>query len=126
MADTCFFIDLMLGDVGAREVEEEVGRENICSSSICYWELWRGTSLQSSTKVRQPVLELIDQYEWLPFDIAVCLAAGELQRSLKGSGTPLGQADHLIASTALLHCEGIITEDRTLDHIEDLKIKRYR
>ncbi|WP_144903960.1 type II toxin-antitoxin system VapC family toxin [Halobellus captivus] len=123
LLDTAFLIDLMNGDEGAiekaREVERDLVQQRI--SSMTLFELYYGVARAMDTESeRNTVEEILESKPIYPADTAVMRKAGRLSGELQNEGTPVGDGDVIIAATAAVLEEPVLT--RNVDDFERLDI----
>ena len=128
LLDTSFLIDLMNGDEDAvekaRELETELIQQRI--SSMTLFELYYGIARATESEdERQKVENILASKPVHPADTAVMRKAGRLAGELQNEGTPVGDGDVIIAATAEVVDEPVLT--RNVDDFErvDLEIERY-
>jgi tRNA(fMet)-specific endonuclease VapC len=114
--DTTFLVDL----VRARpEAEEKLQRflendEPITTTPINAAELYDGAYATKSRRVETGrVRGLLEHLELLEVTLAVCERYGKLGNELKAKGSPIGDLDTLVASTAIVHRQILLTRNRT-------------
>jgi len=123
LLDTTFLIDLMHGDEGAvekaREMEADLVQQRI--SSMTLFELYYGIARASkSESERETVEEVLESKPIYPADTAVMRKAGRRSGELQNSGTPAGDGDAIIAATAAILEEPVLT--RNTDDFERLDV----
>ncbi|QWC19191.1 type II toxin-antitoxin system VapC family toxin [Halorubrum sp. 2020YC2] len=128
LLDTSFLIDLMNGDGDAvekaRELETELVRQRI--SSVTLFELYCGIARATeSESERQKVEDILASKPIHPADTAVMRKAGRLAGELQNEGTPVGDGNVIIAATAEVVEEPVLT--RNVDDFErlDVEIESY-
>ena len=126
--DTTFIIDVLRGDDGALSfldiLEGEHRPEKL--SSVTVLELYEGLERQQSTDRRRNVLDVLDTKHVIDADEAVMRRAGELSGGLIAEGRQIDREVCIIAATALLQNEPIVT--RNVDHferIDGLDVRTY-
>ncbi|SFR32335.1 type II toxin-antitoxin system VapC family toxin [Halorubrum sodomense] len=128
LPDTSFLIDLMNGDEDAvekaRELETELIQQRI--SSMTLFELYYGIARATESEdERKKVENILASKPVHPADTAVMRKAGRLAGELQNEGTPVGDGDVIIAATAEVVDEPVLT--RNVDDFErlDVEIERY-
>jgi predicted nucleic acid-binding protein len=116
LLDTSFLIDLMNGDQGAvekaRELESEFVQQRL--SSMTLFELYYGvTRSGQSESEREKVRNVLSSKPVHPADTAVMQKAGRLSGQLANDGTPVGDGDVIIAATAHVVDEPVLTRNIT-------------
>ena len=123
LLDTAFLIDLMNGDEGAvqkaRELEQDLVQQRI--SSMTLFELCYGISRAADSDAERETVERVLASKPIhPADTAVMRKAGGLSGELQNDGTPVGDADAIIAATADVVEEPVLT--RNVDVCERLGV----
>lgn len=121
LLDTTFLIDLMNGDEGAidkaRELERALVQQRL--SSMTLFELYYGVARASdSPDERERVETVLESKPVHPADTAVMRKAGRLAGRLANDGTPVDDGDVIIAATADVVDEPVLT--RNVDDFERL------
>ena len=87
--------------------------ERITTTPVNAAELFDGAY---STKSRRTETErvggLLEHLELLEVSLAVCEKYGRLVNDLKAKGSPIGDLDMLVASTALVHRQILLTRNK--------------
>ncbi|WP_434520930.1 type II toxin-antitoxin system VapC family toxin [Halorubrum sp. AS12] len=128
LLDTSFLIDLMNGDEDAvekaRELETELVQQRISSMTLfeLYYGIARATESESE---RQKVEDILASKPIHPADTAVMRKAGRLAGELQNEGAPVGDGDVIIAATAEVVDEPVLT--RNVEDFErlDVDIESY-
>jgi hypothetical protein len=127
--DTVFVIDVMDGDESAIRAYEdcEEAREQQYLSAITVLELHEGIerSMHSDTE-RRKVRSVIDTKPVIPADRTVMQKAGTVSGRLITDGREIDREDCVIAATALIEEESVVT--RNTDHferIEGVEVRSY-
>jgi predicted nucleic acid-binding protein len=121
LLDTTFLIDLMNGDDGAvdkaRELERDLVQQRL--SSMTLFELYYGVArATNSPDERERVETVLESKPVHPADTAVMRKAGRLAGRLTNDGTPVDDGDVIIAATADVVDEPVLT--RNADDFERL------
>src|SRR6266699_3699044 len=113
--DTTFLVDL----VRARpEAEKRLlhfleNDERITTTPVNAAELYDGAfSTKSRRTEAERVRGLLEHLELLELSLSVCEKYGRLTNELKAKGSPIGDLDTLVASTALVHRQIPLTRDK--------------
>ena len=117
--DTTFVIDVWGGDEAALERLDLLDRERVQQqlSAMTLFELHYGVARSSKpADEKRRVLDVATSKPILPADGPVMSRAGRLHAELEGDGGSIGEADAIIAATALVHDEPVLT--RNVDHFE--------
>ncbi|MFC5133712.1 MULTISPECIES: type II toxin-antitoxin system VapC family toxin [Haloferacaceae] len=123
LLDTSFLIDLMNGDEDAvekaRELETELVQQRL--SSMTLFELYYGIARATESEAeREKVEAVLDSKPVHPADAAVMRKAGRIAGELQNEGTPVGDGDVIIAATAEVVEEAVLT--RNVDDFERLGV----
>ena len=126
--DTTFLIDVLRGSADVSELIEEIDAEGApFVSSVTVMELWEGIQLSDASDAeRAAVEELLTDIDELHFDRDCAMVAGTLNADLIESGDPIDETDVMIAATALVSDQPVVT--RNVDHferIDDLEVVSY-
>ena len=114
LLDTSFLIDLMDGDPTAVEKAEEIERNLIQQrlSSMTLFELYYGVSRSDrSEQERRQVESVLASKPVHPADTAVMRKAGALSGRLANEGSPVDDGDVVIAATADVVGEPVLTRN---------------
>jgi predicted nucleic acid-binding protein len=127
--DTSFIIDLLRGDDAATAFLEVIEKESRPQkvSSVTVLELYEGV-VRSGTpeKKRERILNVLESKSSVDADRTVMRKAGSISGNLILQGERIDREDCVIAATALLNDETVVT--RNTDHferIEDLELRSY-
>ena len=128
--DTVFLIDILRGKkieakAKASELDEKFSIKGI--SSISVMELWKGAVLSVKIdKEKKKVNELLDSLIIYPFGEIEAKKSGEIEANLVKKGKFIDVEDIMIASTALIRNEKILTKNvRHFEDIDGLDIESY-
>jgi tRNA(fMet)-specific endonuclease VapC len=95
-----------------RQKMQVVPEEQICISSISYFELAYGMALmQRPQALEQYCQSLKLRYGCMDVDLASAELAGQLRAQLRLAGTPIGEYDLLIAGIALSNKLTVVTHN---------------
>jgi tRNA(fMet)-specific endonuclease VapC len=127
--DTSFIIDLLRGDDAATAFLEVIEKESRPQkvSSVTVLELYEGV-VRSGTpeEKRERILNVLESKSVVDADRTVMRKAGSISGNLILQGERIDREDCVIAATALLNDETVVT--RNTDHferIEDLELRSY-
>lgn len=123
LLDTSFLIDLMNGDAAAVEKSHELERDLVQQrlSSMTLFELYYGVARsEQSADERQKIENVLTSKPIHPADTAVMRKAGRLSGELMNDGTPVDDGDIIIAATAAIVDEPVLT--RNIDDFERLDV----
>lgn len=127
--DTSFVIDLLCGDDAARSFLDVIERENRPEkvASVTVLELYEGLARSNaSTERRQKVLDVLDTKHAIDADAAVMRKAGRLSDELLTRGEQIDREDCIIAATALLNDDPVITRNTAhFERIDGLDVRTY-
>lgn len=125
--DTTFLIDLqreaLRGEPAAAfRFLEAHAEAAVCISVISYGEMAEGFAAGEGDRFR----DLMQHYRLIGLSEETAWRYGQLSRLLRQSGTPLGDNDLWIASTALQMDTELVTRDRRhFDRIPGLQLLTY-
>lgn len=127
--DTSFIVDLLRGNESAErllEITEAEARPQKVSS-VTVLELYEGVARsQTPGTKREHILDVLETKHVVSADHTVMRKAGKLSGELINRGTRIEREDCIIAATALLNDEPVVT--RNVDHfdrIDDLEVRSY-
>lgn len=123
LLDTSFLIDLMNGDEGAvqkaRELEQGLVQQRI--SSMTLFELCYGIARATDSEAERETVERVLASKPIhPADTAVMRKAGRMSGELQNDGTPVSDGDMIIAATAEVVEEPVLT--RNVEDFERLGV----
>lgn len=123
--DSCFLIDLMAEDEGAKAKLEELVHEGapLATSALSVTEVATGLNRESA---RETFEQTISRTVVVPYDYPSARRAAQLRRELRDRGEPIGAVDAMIAATALERDEGVVT--RNVDEfgrVDALRVSPY-
>ncbi len=128
LLDTAFLIDLMNGDDGAvekaQEIEAELVQQRLAAMTV--FELYYGIArAEQAAAEREQVEQVLGSKPIHAADSAVMRKAGRLAGELANDGTPVDDGDVIIAATAHVVEEPVLT--RNVDDFErlDVEIETY-
>ena len=120
--DTTFLIDLMEKDEGAAVRKQKLDdNAEICrTSAATIFELWAGIFMSKKTEnEKRKVLNALSEVDIISLSGRISEKAGELHGLLKKDGNDIGPIDSMIAATAILENEPILT--RNIKHFARVK-----
>lgn len=109
----------------AEELDESAERKTI--SAISVLELWRGTlrSIRREEE-KQRVHNLLITVHVFPFTETIAKKAAEIEALLLAQGDIIDLEDIMIAATALVHQEPILTRnEKHFKRIKNLSVETY-
>ena len=127
--DTTFLIDLMNNDETAHHKAEVLFNNGSPTyiSTVTIFELHSGLARSGKSSVEQnKVRNVLDQQNIVLVDSTIAEKAGDIHGTLITEGQTLGSMDCLIAATALLNEETILTRNvKDFQKIPGLKVETY-
>jgi len=127
--DTSFIIDLLRGNEDAKQlldiVEDESRPQKV--SAVTVLELYEGVVRSETPEAKgEHLLDVLETKHVVDADHAVMRKAGKLSGELINSGQQIEREDCIIAATALLNDELIVTGDTShFRRIDGLDIRSY-
>lgn len=114
LLDTSFLIDLMDGETAAvetaRQLEADLVQQRL--SSMTLFELYYGIARAAETDdERERVENVLASKPVHPADAAVMRKAGRLAGRLQNRGDPVGDGDVIVAATAAVLEEPVLTRN---------------
>ena len=99
---------------------EQLMREGVGLGTVSMAELYQGVFFSTDPQGNERALrEILAGIDIMPLDDAVCRIFARERGRLRAAGTPLGDFDLLIGSTALSHDLTLLTNNRR--HFERLQ-----
>ncbi|WP_312908302.1 type II toxin-antitoxin system VapC family toxin [Natronosalvus caseinilyticus] len=127
--DTSFIIDLLRGDENAKRILDIVEKESRPQkvSSVTVLELYEGVARSQAPETkRERILDVLETKHVVSADQAVMRKAGKLSGELINGGRRIEREDCIIAATALLNDEPIITRNtKHFNRVDDLEVQSY-
>lgn len=129
IVDTDVLIDVMQDDEQARRRVEDLESKRVPLrlSSISLFELYHSIErVEDSDERRRRIEAVLESKPTYPADEAVMKKAGRIDGRLASEGRAVGIGDTVIAATALVHEEPVLT--RNVEHFERIDgvgIKSY-
>ncbi|GAB7017386.1 PIN domain-containing protein [Halostagnicola bangensis] len=127
--DTPFINDLLRGDENAKRlldiIEKEAQPQKV--SSVTVLELYEGVARSQTPETkRERILDILETKHVVSADHAVMRRAGKLSGELLNSGERIEREDCIIAATALLNDESIITRNtKHFRRVDGLEVRSY-
>jgi tRNA(fMet)-specific endonuclease VapC len=122
LADTSWVVEHLRGNQEVTDSLNSLGNDVVSISIITVAELYVGAYRSSNlTRTLSAVRDFIDKVVILDIDDDICLRFGREKAVLLNKGQPIGDADLLIAATALHHGLTLLTKDLDFERIEDLQ-----
>ncbi|WP_254544302.1 type II toxin-antitoxin system VapC family toxin [Halomarina pelagica] len=127
--DTSFIVDLLRGDEDAETLLDAIEKESRPQkvSSITVLELYEGVARSETPREkRERILGVLDSKSVVPADHPVMRKAGKLSGELITRGEQIEREDCIIAATALLNDEPVVTRNTEhFERIENLDVRSY-
>jgi len=122
--DTSFVVDILRKRLDAVAVLETLSHETLYISTPTVMELWEGAlrSTVSPAETRK-VEEFLSTMNIADFDVRAAMRAGELIVQL--AHNMIEPEDIMIAATALVRGEMVVTHDEHYTRIPGLKVLKY-
>ena len=122
LADTSWVVEHLRGNQEVTDRLNSLGNEVVSISIITVAELYVGAYRSSNlTRTLSAVRDFIGKVVVLDINDDICLRFGREKAVLLNKGQPIGDADLLIAATALHHGLTLLTRDLDFERIEDLQ-----
>ena len=128
LLDTAFLIDLMNGDDGAVEKARELERDLVQQrlSAMTLFELYYGIGRAAQSEAeREQVEAVLSSKPIHPADTAVMRKAGRMAGELANDGTPVGDGDVIVAATAAVVEEPVLTRNVSDFERLDVEVETY-
>lgn len=129
LLDTCVVSDFVKGEKNTLKRLKSTSKTEIAISSITVMEVKYGLAMNPQRALKiQPVIEtFLNSITILPFGLLEAEQAAQIRNFLKQAGSPIGAYDVLIAATALIHNNTVITSNiREFQRVPNLSIENWR
>ncbi|WP_101297642.1 type II toxin-antitoxin system VapC family toxin [Halegenticoccus soli] len=127
--DTSFIIDLLRGNEDAEMLLNTIEKESRPQkvSSVTVLELYEGVARSGTPSEKQErILGVLESKFVVAADNAVMRKAGKLSGELITRGEQIEREDCIIAATALLNDEAVVTRNtKHFERIENLEVRSY-
>ena len=127
--DTSFIIDLLRGDDDAAMFLDVIERDSRPQkiSSVTVLELYEGVGRAETPRdKRERILAVLDSKSVVAADETIMRKAGTLSGELISGGARIDREDCIIAATALLTDEPVVTRNTAhFDRIDGLEVRSY-
>lgn len=127
--DTSFLVDLLRGDDDATALLDIIEREARPQkvSAITVLELYEGVVRSETPETKRTrILDVLESKHVVAADHSVMRKAGQLSGDLITDGQRIEREDCIIAATALLSDEPVITRNtRHFERIPELNVRSY-
>jgi len=121
LVDTTWIIEYLRGNEGIVERLRFLREEGLAVSIISVAELYEGVFRSRDPSGNESMLrDFLSGVTVLGIDAEICKVFGREGIRLRQRGTPVGDLDLLIASTALYHDLTLLTADRDFEMVESL------
>ncbi len=125
LLDTTFLVDFVRGEEGVEPLLEELDVAYV--STVSVMELWEGVHLSRRTEdERRDVESLLNEVRELPFTTECGMEAGRISAELVENGTPVDSDDVMIAATAKVEDQPVVTRNTgDFERIEGVEVRGY-
>lgn len=127
--DTTFLIDVIRGHPAANRLllELEQGSEPLRIPTVVAFELWAGAARSRRPAEEERTVALaLSAHPSLHLTEEHTRQAGAVSASLQDRGDPIGDADVLLAGTALAEGEALVTRNkRHFERVPGLRLRTY-
>ncbi|MFC6591435.1 PIN domain-containing protein [Deinococcus lacus] len=112
--------------VKRRWLEAKAQRHTLSMSAFVYYEVKRGLDLPRRARKYAAFQGIVTQTQILVPDVATYDIAAEIYQKLKASGKPIGDADIIIAATALRYGAVLVTRNQKhMKQIDGLELENW-
>ncbi|MCK4718332.1 MAG: type II toxin-antitoxin system VapC family toxin [Thermoplasmata archaeon] len=128
LLDTCIISAVMKGNKVAKQRWREavIKGDEILISAIAYYEIKRGLLKVRATRQLSDFNKLCQEYRIALLDKkSIFDKASEIYATLAKEGNLAGDADILIASTAIENKIVVVTDDRDFERIPEVKTENW-
>jgi tRNA(fMet)-specific endonuclease VapC len=124
--DTTFLIDYVRGEPSAVGKVRELlaSSERLTTPAAAAAELLVGAHYRGGRELAR-TLELMENLEVLPFDVAEAAEAGRMGAESLHRGSPLAGIDLLVAATARHHRGILVSRDSVFSSVPGLAVEPY-
>ena len=127
--DTSFIIDLLRGEKRAVQLLEIIEKESRPQkvSAVTVLELYEGVARsQLAESTRQPVIEILETKHIVAANHEIMRKAGKISGDPINRGAQIDREDCIIAATALLTDEPVITgNSKHFERVDGLSVRSY-
>lgn len=127
--DTTFIVDILRDDRVAHSMRAELegGSEPLRVPAPVLFELWEGIErARNPPRERDIVEETLAAYATLPLSQEHAKRAGAVSAGLLRRGIRIGEIDLLIAGTALVEDDVVLTRNaRDFERVPELRVRTY-
>ena len=126
LLDTCAVSDYLRGVDSAVQRIQKVRPSDVAISAVTVMELRYGATRRQSPKLTASVEAFLSGISILTFDAEAAERAGVLRAKMETKGLSIALADCQIAGTALAYDLTLVTHDKDLMRVPDLKVVDWR
>jgi tRNA(fMet)-specific endonuclease VapC len=126
LLDTCAVSDYLRGVDSVVQRIQKVRPSDVAISAVTVMELRYGATRRQSPKLTASVEAFLSGISILTFDAEAAERAGILRAKMEAKGLSIALADCQIAGTALAYELTLVTHDKDLMRVPDLKVVDWR
>jgi tRNA(fMet)-specific endonuclease VapC len=126
LLDTCAVSDYLRGVDSVVQRIQKVRPSDVAISAVTVMELRYGATRRQSPKLTASVEAFLSGISILTFDAEAAERAGVLRAKMEAKGLSIALADCQIAGTALAYELTLVTHDKDLMRVPDLKVVDWR
>ena len=126
LLDTCAVSDYLRGVDSVVQRIQKVRPSDVAISAVTVMELSYGATRRQSPKLTASVEAFLNGISILTFDAEAAERAGVLRAKMETKGLSIALADCQIAGTALAYDLTLVTHDKDLMRVPDLKVVDWR
>jgi len=126
LLDTCAVSDYLRGVDSVVQRIQKVRPSDVAISAVTVMELRYGATRRQSPKLTASVEAFLSGISILTFDAQAAERAGVVRAKMETKGLSIALADCQIAGTALAYDLTLVTHDKDLMRVPDLKVVDWR
>ena len=126
LLDTCAVSDYLRGVDSVVQRIQKVRPSDVAISAVTVMELRYGATRRQSPKLTASVEAFLNGISILTFDAEAAERAGVVRAKMETKGLSIALADCQIAGTALAYDLTLVTHDKDLMRVPDLKMVDWR
>jgi tRNA(fMet)-specific endonuclease VapC len=126
LLDTCAVSDYLRGVDSVVQRIQKVRPSDVAISAVTVMELRYGATRRQSPKLTASVEAFLSGISILTFDAEAAERAGVVRAKMEAKGLSIALADCQIAGTALAYELTLVTHDKDLMRVPDLKVVDWR
>ena len=126
LLDTCAVSDYLRGVDSVVQRIQKVRPSDVAISAVTVMELRYGATRRQSPKLTASVEAFLSGISILTFDAEAAERAGVVRAKMETKGLSIALADCQIAGTALAYDLTLVTHDKDLMRVPDLKVVDWR